>query len=139
MRTKSDFLDPITKQVTSGFGTWDMIDRPKAEIAMQEYLDQGLAEYKAKLKEKDHEIEVLNAGANHWMKQALIKSAQLADNMTHISKLEQSNRELLEALKVALQYMHVFVLRNEEPLVGERLTTDYIQVTLAIEGTTKKE
>jgi hypothetical protein len=50
-----------------------------------------------------------------------------------IERLTQSNKELVEALKTAHQYMMVFIIRGEEPLVGENLKTDSYTVLNLIE------
>lgn len=42
-------------------------------------------------------------------------------------------RELSENLKTALNYMDVFMIRDEEPLVGENLKTDLYNVRHSIE------
>jgi hypothetical protein len=44
--------------------------------------------------------------------------------------------ELLEALQIAHQYMQVFMIRGEEPLVGENLKTDLYKVLEAIKKAT---
>ena len=44
---------------------------------------------------------------------------------------------LTEQLKTALNYMEVFMIRDEEPLVGENLKTDLYNTRTAIEKANK--
>lgn len=53
------------------------------------------------------------------------------------AKLIAAAPELLEALKIAQQYMNVFIIRGEEPLVGENLKTDSFKVIEAIKKATE--
>lgn len=58
---------------------------------------------------------------------------RFSDLTNQIIELKQANKELLEALETALQYMNVFMIRGEEPLVGENLKTDLYTVNSLIE------
>lgn len=51
--------------------------------------------------------------------------------------LVESHQMLLENLKTALNYMDVFMIRDEEPLVGENLKTDLFNVRQAITNARK--
>lgn len=44
--------------------------------------------------------------------------------------------ELLEALQIAQQYVNVFLIRGEEPLIGERLKDDSYKIIEAIQKAT---
>jgi hypothetical protein len=52
------------------------------------------------------------------------------------ARLFNAAPELLEALKIAQQYMNVFLIRGEEPLVGDSLKTDHYKVLEAIKKAT---
>lgn len=51
--------------------------------------------------------------------------------------LSDSHKALLDALKAAHQYMNVFMIRGEEPLLGENLKTDLFNVLSSIEKAEK--
>ena len=52
------------------------------------------------------------------------------------AKLIAAAPDLLEALKIAIQYMKVFMIRGEEPLVGENLEVDLNKAQTAIKKAT---
>jgi hypothetical protein len=48
--------------------------------------------------------------------------------------LYERNIKMLEALKIAQQYVNVFMIRGEEPLVGESLKDDSFKILEAIKS-----
>lgn len=54
-------------------------------------------------------------------------------------QLKALNAELLEQLKIAKNYVDVFMIRGEEPLVGENLKTDLYTISKIISKAESKQ
>ena len=53
-------------------------------------------------------------------------------DIKEVIRLKEINAELLEALETALNYVDVFLIRGEEPLLGDNIKTDSFKIRSAI-------
>lgn len=54
--SKTEILKPFIKHVSSGFGSWDMVDQPNAIKAMEEYLSEYKQKLKAEIEKEEYQI-----------------------------------------------------------------------------------
>ena len=55
-------------------------------------------------------------------------------NAEHICRAVNNHYRLVEALKIAKNYMDVFIIRGEEPLAGENIKTDSYNIITLLES-----
>lgn len=132
-KTWQEYCDEVAKK--KGYSNWDEVycnlssidfygvEKEAAELYNQETAaerDRLKEELKSKneiyLKAEQHNLELCN------------EIDSLKEENERLNRIEALNSELTEQLKTALQYMDVFMIRGEEPLVGENLKTDLFNV-----------
>lgn len=88
-----------------------------------------VAKQRDQLKEENEKLKKENVKLKNERKALQSDNSDLRENRIQFhyeerNKLQSLNAELVEALGVAKAYMDVFVIRGEQPLVGEKLNTD---------------